>query len=55
MRAAGAILAPQAAVDRDGRLWAVWQQWPEAGSSPAARPRIVAASRPTGATAQRPS
>ena len=51
---AGAILAPQAAVDRDGRLWAVWQQWPEAGSSPAARPRIMAASRPTGATAEHP-
>ncbi len=52
--AAGAILGPQAAVDRDGRLWAVWQQWPEAGSSPAARPRIVAAHRPLAATAHDP-
>ncbi|MDE2993918.1 MAG: hypothetical protein OXU67_08560, partial [Chloroflexota bacterium] len=53
--AAGAILVPQAAVDHAGRLWAVWQQWPEAGSSPAARPRIVAAHRPLAATALDPS
>ena len=52
--AAGAVLAPQAAVDHAGRLWAVWQQWPEAGSSPAARPRIVAARRTAAANAQDP-
>ena len=52
--AAGAVLDPQAAVDWDGRLWAVWQQWPAAGGSPAARPRIVAAHRPLAATAHGP-
>lgn len=52
--AAGAILAPQAAVDHTGRLWAVWQQWPQAGSSPTARPRIVAAHRPLAATTHNP-
>ena len=42
--AAGAILAPQAAVDHTGRLWAVWQQWPrKPAAAPRARPRIVAA------------
>ncbi len=49
--ATGAILAPQTAGDHDGRLWAVWQQWPAAGSSLAARPRIVAAHRTANATA----
>ncbi len=52
--AAGAILAPQAAVDHTGRLWIVWQQWPQAGTSPAARPRIVAAHRPLAATTRDP-
>ena len=52
--AAGAILAPQAAVDHTGRLWAIWQQWPEAASSPAARPRIVAAHRPLAVTTRDP-
>ena len=52
--AAGAILAPQATVDHAGRLWAVWQQWPQAGSSPAARPRILAAHRPLAATTHDP-
>ena len=52
--AAGAILAPQAAVDHTGRLWAVWQQWPQADSSPAARPRIVAAHRPLATTTHNP-
>ena len=48
-RSVGAMLNPRATCDRNGRLWAVWQQWPEIGGIKDVGPRIMSATRDLGA------
>ena len=47
-RSAGAILNPRAAGEPNGRLWAVWQQWPGPGTAGGVGPRVVGATRDLG-------
>lgn len=44
----GAMLGPRAAVDSSGRLWAVWQQWPDAVGGTGVGPGVVVAVRGRG-------
>ena len=48
-RSEGAMLNPRAAVEPSGKLWAVWQQWPEPGAAGGVGPHIVGALRDVGA------